>query len=122
MRTEFTKQTKREGNDRSRGFCEAVGVMYGLKPNQRCNAPLSKGRQHDHILACSNGGDNGLSNMAVICIPCHDWKTVVHDIPRAAKIVRQSDKHLGIKKQSRPIPGSKASGLKKSFSGEVTRR
>lgn len=96
MRDEFSKQTKREANDRSGGLCEAVGVMYGLEPDKRCNAPLGKGRQHDHILACSNGGDNSLENCAAICIPCHAFKTAKIDIPRAAKTQRIADKHSGV--------------------------
>lgn len=82
--------------------------MYGLEPGKRCNALLTKRVEFDHILACSNGGDNSLSNCACICGVCHDFKSHKIDTPRAAKIVRQRDKDNGIR-QSRgfqtPPPG-----------------
>jgi 5-methylcytosine-specific restriction endonuclease McrA len=97
MRQEFSKAVKREALKRSGGLCEAEGELYGTK-FRRCNAPLSYGVEFDHILACSNGGDNSLENCLAICPACHKYKTTVHDTPRAAKIKRVSDKHSGIVK------------------------
>ncbi|MFC6487311.1 HNH endonuclease signature motif containing protein [Nitratireductor sp. GCM10026969] len=100
-RREFTKPIKRQALKRSGGFCEAVGEWYGLKPGQRCNANLSYGVQFDHIDLDANSKDNSLGNCAAVCLRCHDHKTRTRDIPVASKTLRQQDKALGIKKQSR---------------------
>lgn len=96
-RAEFTKPTKRAARKRSGERCEAVGEWYGLGPGQRCNAPLSRGVEFDHIDLDANSRDNSLENCAAICIPCHRYKTAKHDIPLAAKTLRQQDKHRGIR-------------------------
>ena len=95
-RAEFDKPTKRAALKRSGNLCEATGILYGLAPETRCNAPLSRGFQFDHLLAASNGGDNSLGNCVCACIKCHKYKTTKHDTPRAAKTVRQQDKNNGI--------------------------
>ena len=100
-RIEFNKPTKRAALERSGGYCEglraSLGYLLGLSP--RCNSPLEKAVEFDHILACSNGGDNSLENCQCLCKQCHKEKTGKVDIPRAAKIKRQSDKHNGIKRK-----------------------
>jgi 5-methylcytosine-specific restriction endonuclease McrA len=96
MRHEFTKATKREALKRSGGYCEASGDIYTWA-EERCIAPLAHGVEFDHILACSNGGDNSLGNCAAVCKKCHAFKTTKFDTPRAAKTKRMRDKHLGIK-------------------------
>lgn len=121
-RSEFSKSTKREALKRAKGHCEAVGVWYGLEYGQRCNMPLGKGVEFDHIILDANSHDNSLENCAAVCIHCHEYKTRKHDIPVAAKTRRQQDKHIGIKRKSRPMPGSKASGFKKRMDGTVVRR
>ena len=103
-RAEFTKATKRAALLRSNKLCEATGVLYGLKPDTRCNAPLAMGVEFDHILAASNGGDNSLANCCSTCVRCHMYKTATHDTPRAAKTVRQQDKHNGITSPKAAIP------------------
>ncbi len=97
-RSEFSKPTKREAMKRAKDQCEATGTMYGLKPNARCTASLSHGVEFDHIILDANSHDNSLGNCAAVCIPCHRFKTTRHDIPMAAKTVRQRDKSLGISK------------------------
>ena len=106
-RIEFTRATKEQADDRAQDLCEAVGELYNLPEGKRCNLPLGKGRQYDHILACSNGGDNSLSNCAVICVFCHAFKTTKIDIPRAAKIQRVRRKHREIKKAKYKWPKRK---------------
>ncbi|ALJ98265.1 HNH endonuclease [Brucella phage BiPBO1] len=95
-RREFTKEIKRAALRRSLGKCEAIGEMYGFKPGQRCNAPLSFGVQYDHIIADSIGGEPTLDNCAAVCVSCHGYKTRRVDTPRAAKTKRMSDKAKGI--------------------------
>lgn len=106
-RKEFTKKTMRLALTRSGKLCEAVGPMYGLEPGCRCNADLGKGVEFDHIVLDANSKDNSLENCAAVCIKCHKWKTANHDIPMAAKTVRQQDKARGIKiKSAKPLRGA----------------
>jgi 5-methylcytosine-specific restriction endonuclease McrA len=106
-RKEFTKKTQREAFARSGFKCEATGAMYGLAAGQRCNAELSYGVEYDHIVLDANSKDNSLENCAAVCIKCHKWKTANHDIPMAAKTVRQQDKARGIKtKPAKPLQGA----------------
>jgi len=119
MRLEFTKQTMREALKRADGLCEGL-----IASGDRCNGALTIGKYHfDHVIPAAIGGDNSLTNCAVLCLPCHLEKTTKRDIPIIAKSKRVSDLHLGIKlKKRRPMPGSKASGLKKRMNGTIERR
>lgn len=103
-RREFTKATKRAALLRSGGLCEAVGAWYGLSAGKRCNAPLAAGVEFDHIDLDANSKDNSLENCAAVCLKCHDIKTRTHDIPVAAKTLRQQDRHLGITAPKQRIP------------------
>jgi 5-methylcytosine-specific restriction endonuclease McrA len=96
-RAEFSKQVKRECLHRSGGLCEATGALYGLESGMRCNVSLAYGVEFDHVLADSNGGKPTLDNALAVCKKCHRYKTSHFDTPRAAKIVRQRDKHNGIR-------------------------
>lgn len=78
--------------------------------------------RYDHTLSLINGGENRESNLQLLCNWCHDDKTVV-DVRLKSVIYHKKAKHIGIKlKKSRPIPGSKASGLKRGFDGVVRKR
>lgn len=118
-RREFTKQTKRDALRRSAMKCEAVGEWYGLQPRHRCNADLAFGVEFDHIDLDANSKDNSLANCAAICIPCHRFKTFQHDIPVAAKTLRQQDKHLGIRKPRSSLSNSR---FRKKINGDVIDR
>lgn len=124
MRHEFSKKVKREALRRSGGRCEAQGEVYGLPSGQRCNAPLSQGWEADHYpVAATERDSDGLENCVSCCRTCHKHKTRTFDVPMQAKSKRVSDRHLGIKRtSSRPMPGSKASGIRKRFDGTVERR
>ena len=107
-RAEFSKATKRAAYLRSEGWCEAVGKWYGMPLNKRCSALLiSSDIQYDHIVLDANSHDNSLENCAAVCSKCHRWKTAHHDIPLAAKTLRQQDKHRGIKGPKRTWPSRK---------------
>ncbi len=90
-RAEFSKQTKRDALRRAGGLCEA---MIG---DQRCNAPLSKGVQFDHVDADYFSKDASLENCAAICIHCHKDKTR-SDVKKIAKSKRIQDRQSGLKK------------------------
>ncbi len=121
MRAEFSKPTKRLALQRSEKRCEAVGELYGLPVNHRCNADLSLGVQFDHLILAANGGDASLDNCVAVCLRCHSYKTRTHDTPLAAKTLRQQDKAHGIRRKSRPLPGTRASGIRKRMNGAVER-
>jgi len=98
MRSEFSKQTKRDAYDRSLGFCEGSGQRYGLPIGKRCNASLSRGIIYDHDNPDANSKDNSLGNCRCICLACNKFKTGKIDIPMIAKTQRQQDKARGITK------------------------
>lgn len=100
-RSEFSKPTKREALKRSEGRCEAIGAVYGLKPGERCNAPLSHGVEFDHYPVPATDRDSaGLENCVACCRACHGRKTAAYDIPMQAKGKRVSDRNLGIRPPS----------------------
>lgn len=112
MRQEFTTKTRREAMVRCKGLCE------------QCGATLwQKARTFDHIIPCHDNGGNELSNCQVLCAVCDAEKTYKRDIPVIAKSKRISDKHQGVKRSPyRPLPGSRASGLRKRMDGTVEKR
>ena len=76
----------------------------------------------DHVLPLSMGGAHAESNLQPVLEIAHREKTK-QDVAALAKARRLAAKHAGIeRRKSRPMPGSRASGLKKKFSGEVVRR
>lgn len=79
------------------------------------------GPQYDHRIALINGGANRESNIDVLCIACHAVKTRA-DVAEKAKTAKTRAGHLGVKKSSRPMPGSKASWFRKRMDGTVERR
>jgi 5-methylcytosine-specific restriction endonuclease McrA len=77
---------------------------------------------YDHIQALVNDGENRESNLQLICVPCHKVKTRA-DVAEKSRVYRRRATFLGVKaKSSRPMPGSKASGLRKKMDGTVERR
>jgi 5-methylcytosine-specific restriction endonuclease McrA len=102
-RNEFTQKTKKAALKRSEMRCEAIGAMYGLEPGKRCVTDISGGVQFDHIVLDANSKDNSIENCAAVCIKCHRWKTANHDVPMAAKTVRQMEKHIGLKRPKQTI-------------------
>lgn len=110
-RREFPKAVKLAAWERCGGRCE------------ECTAYLFPGRfQYDHDIPDGLGGEPTLANCVVRCSACHGTKTAKIDVPRIAKAKRVQANHLGIKKAKRPMPGSRASGLKKCMDGRVVRR
>ena len=77
----------------------------------------------DHILPVALGGTNETENLQILCKPCHQSKTMKHDIPNIAKTKRLKARHLGARAPSaRPIPGSRRSPWKRKMDGSVVRR
>lgn len=74
----------------------------------------------DHIIAICNGGENRESNLAPALRDKHREKTAA-DVAERAKTDRIRKRDIGLTKPSRPIPGSRASGLRKRMDGTVER-
>ncbi len=71
----------------------------------------------DHKKRLADGGENRETNLQPLCVLCHVRKTSA-ERTRAAKADRIAKKHHGIKRrQARPMPGTKASGIKKPLGG-----
>lgn len=110
-RYEFSKATKREALRRSGMMCEAVGAVYGLPRGQRCNAPLGSGVDFDHYpVPATDRGSDTLDNCVACCRTCHKYKTRTYDTPMQAKGKRVRDRHSGIRKRRRTIPGRRFNG------------
>ena len=104
----------------------------------KCDGKLDftkKGQVIDeHLQPLADGGTNALSNRALYCLQCAKGKTAKEVTPRArskryAEGRTQADKRAKAKAagthrkiSGRPLPGTKASGLKRGFDGKVVKR
>jgi 5-methylcytosine-specific restriction enzyme A len=112
-RAEFSKATKLQRFQHCGGKCEACGVK--LTP--------ATGTEYDHHQCAAFNGSADFDNCRCYCRNCHGTKTNEKDKPEIAHANRVRAKHLGIgRRTSRPMPGSRASGLKKKMDGTVVRR
>jgi 5-methylcytosine-specific restriction protein A len=103
MRHNFSPKVKRQARERSGGYCEAVGAVYGLEPGQRCNAPLAGKRvEIDHYpIPATDEGSDVLENAVTCCVKCHSHKTATYDIPMQAKGKRIALRADGIRPASK---------------------
>lgn len=124
-RHNFTLTQQSDMRKRSNDVCEAgkdgTEAFYGMAPGERCQR---RAEAFDHVTAdaLKRTKIQSISEGLHICGLHHHIKTQSHDMPKIRKAKRIDAERHGVRKLSRPIPGSKASGWKKSFSGEVTRR
>lgn len=90
-----------------------------------CLEPIPAGEPFidEHIIPLAIGGSNDASNRGPAHVGCAKIKTV-RDQAVIAKSYRVRARHLGIKKtpKGRPIPGTKRSGWKNTFSHGWVRR
>lgn len=86
-RYEFSKKIKKAAYERSGGRCEAIGTIYGNRPETRCAAFLGPANvQYDHYPApATDEGSDTLENCVACCLRCHAMKTANYDIPMQAK-------------------------------------
>lgn len=102
--------------------CEGKVDRGGAQP-EPCAMPMRAGNLFfDHDKADGLGGEPTLEKCRVLCGACHDAKTFGHDNPIMQKADRIRKKHYGIKRSSKPLPGTKRSGLRKRMDGTVERR
>lgn len=72
----------------------------------------------DHIVALVNGGEHRESNLAPALRDKHRAKTA-EDVREKSTVRRKRAKHVGIKRKSRPMPGSRDSKFKRKLDGTV---
>lgn len=123
-RRNFTKQTRRLAYKRSNGICECHLVWQLPTYRTGCGVKLSPGNCfYEHISPDRLGGLNDLDNCAALSKTCWKLKTSGYDRPKIDKSRRQQDHGRGIRReQYRPLPGTKASGIKLGFSSPPTWR
>ncbi len=107
MRREFSRRDKLKIFERADGHCEGCGCK--LWPGDK--------KEIDHSLPDALGGKPDIKNAKLLCYWCHKEKTA-EDVGRIRKADRQKAKHQGFSKpQSRPLLGTRASGIKLKFGG-----
>jgi len=75
----------------------------------------------EDIIALCNGGENRESNKAPALKDKHKEKTA-RDVAEKAETNRIRSRHIGLRKSSRPMPGSRDSQFKKHMDGTISRR
>jgi 5-methylcytosine-specific restriction protein A len=109
-RQEFSKAVRLAAWDRAGGRCEG------------CTRKLFVGDIHyDHRNPDGLTGQPTAANCQVLCRSCHAVKTKA-DVANIARAKRRQAVHVGAKQRSsRPLDGSKASGIRKRMNGDVER-
>lgn len=96
---------------------EIVLAQNGRCPE--CDRKLIAGHyEFDHIQALEHDGDNADDNWRALCVPCHKLKTRADHQDRAK---RDRLAVGGRQRKGAPMPGTRASGLRKRMNGEVTK-
>lgn len=97
--------------------------VHGFPVCYACKAMIKGGQfQADHITPVCKGGKTEVSNGDLICLPCHKPKSA-EETKWSQEADRKGRKDRGSKpKTSRPMPGSKLSGLKRKMDGTVVPR
>lgn len=98
MRQEFPKSVKLAAWNAAGGHC------------QNCTAKLFAGNiEYHHDRECTFAGSAELGNCVVLCRACHSIITRSR-APVIAKSNRVRNRHLGIKRAKRTIPGRRFNG------------
>ncbi len=122
-RREFTPKIKLEAWKRCKGRCERCErkIVGKLKPRYDHSTPDAVQDKSKPLTS---------KDCQVLCNECDDTKTNVQawgpasrgDKTEIAKTYRIIEKQAGVKKRKgRPLPGTKASGMRKRMDGTVER-
>ena len=97
--------------ERASGHCQECGVKIRQGMVWEC----------DHVISLINGGENAETNLQCLCGPCHALKTR-GNVAEKATLAKKRKKALGVsKRRGRPMPGTKASGIRKRMNGDIER-
>lgn len=104
--------------DRLRIFEAAHGVCH------LCDTKIQPGQAWEvsHPTPLEMGGPDDDTNRFPAHKTCHARETAERDIPTITRAKRRHARHIGAHRSRRPMPGSKASGLRKRMDGTVERR
>ena len=94
----------------------------GISKCEGCGIQIRQTPIYEHVQPDGLGGEPTLENCKVHCRNCADTKTFGDDNPRMAKADRVLKKNFGLTAKRNPMPGSRASGLRKRMNGTVERR
>ena len=95
----------------------------GIPKCENCGKVIRAGHlRFEHLQPDGLGGEPTMENIAVYCSACADKKTFTEDNPRMQKADRVLKATFGMKRKGRPMPGSRASGLRKRMNGAVEQR
>lgn len=73
----------------------------------------------DHKIALINGGENRERNLQPLCGWCNPLKNAA-DVAEKSKVYDRKLNHSGIRKaKGRPLPGTRASGVRRRMDGTV---
>lgn len=121
--TSLRGQERQEFSRRTRALAFKRCCREGVPHCETCGVVLRNVIIYEHMTPDGLGGEPTLENCRVHCRTCGDRKTFEDDNPRMQKADRQLKSSYGIKtRKGRPMPGSKASGLRKRMDGRVERR
>jgi 5-methylcytosine-specific restriction protein A len=116
-----------KGKNDDAAIPERVRLRIFERENRTCkicgNAiRLGDGVDFHHLQPLADGGEHAETNIYCVHRSCHKLTTAREALERAEH--RQSvKKHYGIKTpKGRPMPGTRASGLKRGFDGVVRKR
>lgn len=126
-RTDFPDSVKKAAFRRCCQTCAVDGVenIPGVPQCENCGIALNArtGIIYEHRQPDGLGGPPTLDNCGVFCATCADIKTVSEDMPRINKADRVFKAHHGQKRRKGPpMPGSRASGFKRTIDGRTIRR
>lgn len=119
-RQEFSDKTKFAAWTRCSGYCEHCGNKIITTPRYTRKKRGPNGETFDHGIPDYFDGSNNLENCQVLCDICDGAKTSKDqsDIAHSKRILKKS---AGIKKKSRPMLGTRASGWRKPMNGKPER-
>ena len=118
-RLEFTAKTKRQAYERSGGICECHLIPWLNRP-KGCGASLRATVYYEHVIPDGIAKNNDLENCAALCLTCWREKTDAYDRKVISKSNHTRDRARGIKRRKgRPLPGTRASGIRKRMDGTV---
>jgi 5-methylcytosine-specific restriction endonuclease McrA len=99
-----------------KGWARSFDKEKGEECCEECGQPFAGRRpEFHHIICAALGGDNSLSNMKVLCNPCHRYITFTKDLPRIVKAKSIEEKRAGLRRskhkiQSRGFERKRANG------------
>lgn len=89
-----------------------------------CGGKIAVGERWEvsHDIPLELGGADDDANRKPAHYRCHRTHTATVDAPNIARAKRREAKHIGAKRSSRPMPGSKASPWKRKMNGQTVER